>query len=166
MTFFPTPLHPAVVHFPVAFVLLGTIGAIAALFIRQGHLAVFTAGLFALALVTAVIAHQSGERTHHELVMSRTGHAVLAAHEHWAERTLIVTAFVAVFAAGTAFRSRPPILARGMSLITAIGALAATACVFATGHFGGKLVYEHGAGVTLVSSGGSPALAHESRAQP
>jgi hypothetical protein len=44
-----------------------------------------------------------------------------------------------------------------LSAATALGALLVTWCVVETGHYGGQLVYRHGAGVNLAPAGNGSA---------
>jgi len=77
--------------------------------------------------------------------------SVLEEHEEWAERTQLVAIVAALLAIAAAVVTRWPKAARALNVVTALGAMAVTWCVVETGHYGGQLVYQHGAGVNTVS---------------
>lgn len=58
----PDPLHPAVVHFPVALLLLGAAVAVLAVFVRRWHLPLFAAIALSLGALGAVAATVTGEK--------------------------------------------------------------------------------------------------------
>ena len=73
---------------------------------------------------------------------------MLETHETWAERSLTAAAIAAVIAVGSvALFRRFPRAARGGAVAAALAAMAASWTVYETGHRGGALVYQHGAGV-------------------
>lgn len=152
----PSPLHPAVVHFPIVLILLGTAVAVVAAFVRRWHLPSIAASLLILGAAGAALAMQTGEKEG-ELAGEAPGvESVLDLHEDWAERTQVVSLLVAVLALGAALASRWKAAGRTLSALTAAGALSAAWCVAQTGHYGGQLVFRHGAGVNLVA-GAQPA---------
>jgi len=161
----PSPLHPAVVHFPIVLLLLGTVVAVAAAFTKRGHLPPIAAALLALGAVGTLVAVQTGERDGEIVGETPAIEALLDEHEEWAERTQIAAAVAALLAAAAfattqwAVAARWLVVARGLRLATGAGALLAAWCVIQTGHYGGQLVYRHGAGVNLtaVSPAGTPA---------
>ena len=53
---FPDPLHPAIVHFPIVLVLLGSLLAVFSCFRPAGTLPLFTALILCLAALGAVAA--------------------------------------------------------------------------------------------------------------
>lgn len=145
----PSPLHPAVVHFPIVLLLLGSLAAVAAVFIRRWQLPGIAAALFALGAVGTVIAVQTGD--HESEIAGKTAaiEALVDQHEDWAERTEVAAIVVALLAVGAAVLTRWSIATRALRVATAIGALVSAWCVIETGHHGGQLVYRHGAGVNL-----------------
>lgn len=157
----PSPLHPAVVHFPIVLLLLGAAVAVAAAFTRRGRLPLAAALLFSLGAIGTVVAVQTGERDGEIVGETPAIETVLDEHEEWAERTQ-TAAVVAALLAAVAFATtqltetaRWQMVARGLRIVSGAGALLAAWCVFQTGHYGGQLVYRHGAGVNLVSAAGS-----------
>jgi uncharacterized membrane protein len=153
----PSPLHPALVHFPVVLLLLGAAVAVAAAFTRRWQLPQTAAVLLALGAIGSVVAVQTGE--HDGEIVSETPaiEAVLEQHEEWAERTQVASIVAALLAVVALFTTRWPVATRSLGIVTAVGALLVSWCVTQTGHYGGQLVYRHGAGVNLTAGGTGPA---------
>jgi len=148
---FPDPLHPATVHFPIAFLLLGAAMAVMAIFVRRWNLPLFAAVLLVAGAVGAVIAVNTGkedeEKVEHALPAAES---LLENHERWGENARnagIVAAFLATIA--VYFADRRGFTGRVFSVLSAIAALSAAYFVLQAAHLGGQLVYRHGAGVTV-----------------
>jgi uncharacterized membrane protein len=164
MNLIPDPLHPAVVHFPVVLVLLGTVVAAAAVFWRKHNLPLLAAVTLGLGALGAWAAVETGESNGGLLEgNSPQLESLVESHENWAKRTLAASAVAAAAALGSALLFAFPRAARAVAMATAISAAAASYCVYETGHRGGALVFRHGAGVNLISGPASPASekAHE-----
>ena len=155
MNFIPNPLHPAVVHFPIVLIVLGTFVSLLAVFWRKGYLPAFAAALLALGALGAWAATETGE-SDGGLVENTAApvETLLDAHEDWAKRTLTASAIAAVIAIGAAVLFRFPRAARGVALAAALAAGVASWTVYETGHRGGDLVYRHATGVKSVNSAG------------
>lgn len=146
----PSPLHPAVVHFPIVLLLLGTLVALPAAVTPRWHLRWIAAALLAIGAIGALIASATGEQDGEAIEHQPQVSALLDQHEDWAERTQgfsIGAGTLAVIAAAATLRW--PRAARGLGLAGAAIAVTASFCVFQTGHYGGQLVYRHGASVNL-----------------
>ena len=155
----PDPLHPAVVHFPIALLTIGAPLAVAAVFLRRWHLPWLAAIVLVMGAAGAMVAVGTGNQ---EEEMVEGGSAaleqVLDKHEELGELTRNIAVVAAVLAVAAAFSSRVRVAGRGLSVLAALAAVAAAYCVAETGHYGGQLVYRHGAGVnTMASQGGSDA---------
>ncbi|MEI6107607.1 MAG: DUF2231 domain-containing protein [Opitutae bacterium] len=151
----PSPLHPAAVHFPIVLLLLGTVVAITAAFTRRWQLPLVAAVLLGLGAIGTVVAVQTGESQGEVVGETPAIEAVLDQHEAWAERTQVAAIVVALLAAAALATTRWPVAARGLGLATGAGALLVAWCVIQTGHYGGQLVYRHGAGVNLMAADGT-----------
>jgi len=142
----PDPLHPAVVHLPIALALLVPIAGLLALgAARLGRVPVrgwtLVVLLQALLVGSAWLAVETGERDE-ERVERVVAERHLEDHEERAERMLAVAAAaLAVIGAGL-LPGRVGALARplGFALSLGVSVLAVDA-----GHTGGELVYRHGA---------------------
>ena len=142
----PDPLHPAVVHLPIALVLLLPLfaaGAIVA--IRKGARPLVAWGLtlaMAAALVgSAWIATETGEQQE-ERVENVVGDVPMHAHEEAAESFLALAFIVLVAATPGLSRRRLGKFARAAGLVGSLGLVWAG---WNVGRSGGELVYEHGA---------------------
>lgn len=151
----PSPLHPAVVHFPIALLLLGAVVAVAAAFAPRWRLPLIATVLLALGAIGSVVATQTGESQGEMVGETPAIETVLDQHEAWAERTQTAAIVATLFAVAALCTTRWPVAARGLGIVTAAGALLVTWCVIQTGHYGGQLVYRHGAGVNLTSATGA-----------
>lgn len=154
---FPNPLHPAIVHFPIVLILIGTVGVITALIFPRKDLLRLAGLLLAMGAAGAVAATWSGEED--EDLAERAGakaEQVLEEHEEWGERARNA-AIIATLAAivGAVLQQRVPRISRSVAALSAVFALAASWCVIEAGHYGGRLVYEHGVGVGQVAPAAS-----------
>lgn len=148
----PDPLHPAIVHFPIALILSGAVVAVVAVFVRRWHLPLFAAGLLAVGAAGAVAATWSGGNDEESLgELTARADEVLEEHEEWGERTRNIAIVAAVLAIVGASLGRYPKAARGVGVAAALAAVAAAYAVAETGHYGGQLVYKHGAGVNTAA---------------
>lgn len=154
----PSPLHPAVVHFPIVLLLLGSVAAVAAVFIRRWQLPGIAAALFVLGAAGAVLAVQTGGREGEVAGEIPAIESLVDQHEEWAERTQVAAIIVALLAVAAVVITRWPMATRALGVATAVGALAAAWCVIETGHHGGQLVYRHGAGVNVAPAGANDAV--------
>lgn len=164
MNLLPNPLHPAIVHFPIVLILLGTIAALWAVFWRKHHLPLLAGILLTLGAVGAWVSVETGE-SDGGLVENRSPQAesLLDAHEDWAERTLAMAVAAAAMAIGSLVLFRFPRAARAVAVVAALAALGASYSVYETGHRGGALVYQHGAGVEYTSTFAFPTEESEER---
>lgn len=146
MSLIPNPLHPAVVHLPVAIAVLVPIVAIGALiFIKRGTRpgvawGLTVASLSAL-LLSGWVALQTGEQQE-ERVEDVVGDAPIHTHEEAAELFLMTTGVVlAVGLAGFA----PGRVGRAGRWAATLGTAAILGTGWNVGHTGGMLVYRDGA---------------------
>lgn len=163
----PSPLHPAVVHFPIVLILLGTLVAVAAAFTSRWHVRWIAAILLTLGTLGTVVATRSGEEDGEAVERVAAISPLLEAHETWAERTQWISAATAALAIAAALSARWLLAHRALGAACALGALLASYCVYETGHRGGQLVYRHGAGINLApaSATGSAPTASAPRAK-
>jgi uncharacterized membrane protein len=156
----PNPLHPAVVHFPIALAVLVPAFAVAALVaIRAGWIsprAWIAVVVFQAALVgSAWLALETGE-DQEEKVEEVVAERHIEAHAEAAERFLYV-------AIGAALISATGLLRGGIGgtgrAATAAAGLAVLAAGVAVGHSGGELVYQYGAARAYTSETQAPPAA-------
>jgi uncharacterized membrane protein len=138
----PSPLHPAVVHFPIVLMILLPVVALGALWaIRRG-----TAPARAWAIPVAVAAGltlsawaavETGE-SQGEQVEGTLGEQAVESHEEAAERFLLLSGVVLVVSAAGLLRGNIGRAARVTGTVAALGLVAAG---YQVGHSGGRLVY-------------------------
>ena len=150
----PNPLHPAVVHLPVAFAVVLPVFALGAIwFIRRGArpraawgvTVAMAAALVASAWVSLQTGEQQEERV--EDVVPRTS---IHQHEEAADAFMAVSAGVLVLAIGGLAAGR---LGQASRWVTAAGTLAVLVAGWNVGHSGGMLVYRDGAGSAYTQPG-------------
>lgn len=142
----PTPLHPAVVHLPIALTVLVPVFAIGALIaIRRGARPVrawgITTALLALLSVSAWASLQTGEQQE-DRVERIVPEAAMETHEESAELFLSLSLVVLGVAGVGLVRGRVGTVARAGAVV---GTLALVVAGYRVGHSGGALVYQHGA---------------------
>lgn len=142
----PTPLHPAVVHLPIALTVLVPAFAIGALIaIRRGARPVrawgITTALLALLSVSAWASLQTGEQQE-DRVERIVPDAAMETHEESAELFLSLSLVVLGIAGVGLVRGRVGTVARAGAVV---GTLVLVVAGYRVGHSGGSLVYEHGA---------------------
>lgn len=147
----PSPLHPAVVHFPVVigFLLpLIVAGALWAIYRGANVRRVWSIPVVATLMLatSAWVAVETGEGQEDrvERVVAREP---LASHSELAETFLAVSAGLAVIAAAGLVRG---VGGRAARIVTAAGSLAVAAGATVVGHSGGQLVYRFGAAAAYV----------------
>lgn len=147
------PLHPVMVHLPLALSLLMPLVAVVAAWAiwtgrlgRRAWLAV--AALQFLLVLSSVVAIQTGEREE-DRVERVVPEAALHLHEEYAEQFAWGGAVVLAFTL-VAF---VPGATRGFALASLIGTLAVAALAVRVGHAGGQLVYVHNAGAAYQTAG-------------
>ncbi len=142
----PEPLHPAVVHFPIVFMmLLPLIAAAVWLAIWRGSLRpgswLLVVALGAALLGSAWLAEQSGAREEERVEEVVSEHAI-EEHEEGAERFVILSGLALLLLAAGLLPGRAGTAARGLGVLASLGLMLAG---WQVGHSGGVLVYEHNA---------------------
>lgn len=159
-SFIPTPLHPAIVHLPIALSILLPFFAVGALVaIRRGARPLkawgITTALFAALTLSSWVAVETGEQQT-ERVEQVIAEAPIETHEEAAEAFLLFSLGVLGVAAIGLTSGKIGTVAR---VAGTVGALALVAAGYQVGHTGGKLVYQYGAaaaytnGNTVVRAG-------------
>jgi uncharacterized membrane protein len=158
----PNPLHPAVVHLPVALAVMLPLFVLGALwFIRRGAPVRSTWGvavaLMATLVASAFVAKQTGEQEEdrvERVVSERSIHA----HEEAAEFFILVS--LGVLSIGLVGLASGRIGQAGR-IAAALGTAAILGAGWNVGHSGGMLVYRDGAGSAYASArtdSGTPAV--------
>ena len=153
MSFLPTPLHPAVVHFPIVFAVLAPIFAIGALIailrgsrplVAWGITTVLVAGLVG----SSWLALETGEQQE-DTVEAVVPEPAFETHEEAAETFLGASiAVLAVSLIGFAPRG----VGTAARLVATAGTVVLMGMGYRVGHSGGELVYTHNAGAAYTAS--------------
>ena len=154
----PSPLHPAIVHFPIVFTILLPFIALGALWaIRRG---VSSRRAWALPVLGAIllslsawVAVQTGEADE-ERAEDIAGEQVLHAHEEAAERFLLLSGGVVVLMAAGLLRGTPGKAGR---LLGSTAALFLVVAGYNVGHSGGRVVFGDSLSPGISALGGNPA---------
>ncbi len=153
----PNPLHPAVVHFPIALILVGSAGSLVAMIWSKGRIPLFAAALLVLGAMGAGGAYLAGEKASDQAgKFTGERERLLERHAEWGERTLTVSIIAAVFSVAAVVAGRWPKLGAGSRVAAFLVAAAAAACVAQTARLGGRMVYEHGIGVGKIAASPAP----------
>ncbi|MDX1395307.1 MAG: DUF2231 domain-containing protein [Gemmatimonadota bacterium] len=159
----PNPLHPAIVHMPLAVAVLLPLAALVALWVsgrtdaKRAVWGVIVA-LVAILAVSSRVAIQTGE-AQEEVVERVVTHDALEEHEEAGERLFVGSLIVLAVSALGLVGGRVGTVARPAS---AAGALVLLALAIGVGRSGGELVYEHGA-ASAYASPSVPAVAADYR---
>jgi uncharacterized membrane protein len=150
----PDPLHPAVVHFPIVLIFLGTFLVTLTIFTRRGALPQFAALILILAAGSAQLAvNTGGDQVDDVIQRMPDAKPLVLVHAEWGMkmRMAAVIAAVAALVALAAYhlvRLRPI-----LAFITAVVAGWACFCAFKAAEHGGAMVYHHGVGLKISPSG-------------
>ena len=150
----PDPLHPAVVHFPVALAIIFPLMAVLALvFIKRGSSAMNTwipvSVLAIMVFAGTLVAKNTGEAEEDKVeeVVSRS---VIHDHEENAELFAILAGITLAIPLGGFLPNKWGNIAR---YVTVAASLAVVFVAYQTGKSGGELVYKHGAASAYTSLG-------------
>ncbi len=146
MSFLPEPLHPAVVHFPIALTLAALLFELLGFFSRTRTLASAVPVLVLFAALGATAAVISGNWSEEEAVVPAQARAVLEQHEELGEKVMVGLWLL------TALRFALGRLERFSSWVRVIMLLLlalAAGAVGWNGKLGGELVFRHGVGTQL-----------------
>jgi uncharacterized membrane protein len=154
----PDPLHPAIVHFPIVLVFLGTFFAILTILTRRGALPQYTAVILILAAVGAQVAvNTGGDQVDEVLRKMPDAKPLILEHAEWGVkmRTATVIAAISALVALAFYRARR--FRRLLAFITTIIAAWACYCASEAGKHGGAMVFHHGVGVQIQPNGSGAA---------
>ncbi|MGH9748344.1 MAG: DUF2231 domain-containing protein, partial [Candidatus Polarisedimenticolia bacterium] len=142
----PDPLHPAIVHLPIALALLAPLFALWGILARplgfpRGRSWAVVVVLQLFLYLTASYAERTG-KAQEERVEAVVGESPVGRHEEAGERAVLLAGIAAGVALLGFLPGRSGWSARLLTLLAALGVLAA---VTLAGSSGGDLVWRHGA---------------------
>lgn len=152
----PDPLHPAVVHLPIAFAMLAPGVAALALYLIHRKLVprrswIFIVLLQALLVGSGWFALETGEKEE-DRVERVVAERHIEAHEEAAERFLWVAGLGLLVCGAGLLPERSGAWGRAAGTLATFAVLAAGISV---GHSGGELVYKHGAASAYIDAPGT-----------
>jgi len=163
----PDPLHPAVVHFPIVLILLGTILSILTIFTRRGALPQFAAVILILAAGAAQLAViTGGDQVDDVIRRMPDAKPLVLVHAEWGLKMRMAAVIAAISALVALAFYRLARFRRFLALITTIIAVWACYCAFEAARHGGAMVYHHGVGVQTLPNGSGPAAGPGSPTPP
>lgn len=144
------PLHPMLVHFPIALLVTSVLFDVIGSFVQRESFRDGALALLVLGLLGGVAAAIAGEGAEEAAEKAGIAESLLETHETLACITLGLFGILLLwrlFHRNTF--TRPTVVAYFFVAAIGLGTLSVT------GHLGGALVYEHGAGVTMVENSSS-----------
>ncbi|MDD8016953.1 MAG: hypothetical protein PHP42_01140 [Bacteroidota bacterium] len=152
-----TYLHPMIVHFPIALLIIGLFADIIGVIFKKEFYMRTALYLLVLGTLGVVAAYFSGDFAGEGIVEAGSLKNALETHEDAAKITVWVMSFVAVTRLALVLMKKYKGLLPIVSvLLFAVGVLT----MARTAHYGGQLVYKHAAGVQL-QIGSLPAVSEE-----
>ena len=139
-----THLHPMILHFPIALLIVGFLFDVVALFYKQEQMSRIGFYLLVLGALGTIAALLSGENAGEGIVEQGLLKDAIEKHEHAAELTLWLVGVTAVARLVLVVLKKYTGVFKAAVLVLF---LASVLSVARTGYYGGKLVYEHAAGV-------------------
>jgi uncharacterized membrane protein len=147
VSFLPDPLHPAIVHFPIALSLVALLFELVARHPRGRKLEGAAGLLFVLAALGAVAAVLSGQAARDAAVVPPAVMPLLNHHEDVGELAMWLLLAVAAVRLLLAWRGWFKGLVPWVFLLAAAAAVGAAGY---NGYLGGKMVFDHGLGTAPV----------------
>jgi uncharacterized membrane protein len=153
MDFLPDPLHPAVVHFPIALALVALLLETLARHPRGRALEPAAAVLIVLAALGAVVAVVTGDLAHDDAVVPPAARGLIDRHEDLGTIAMWALVVLAIARLVLARLGRHRGAAAWIYLVLLAGAAGA---VGYNGHLGGQVVFRHGVGTDPVQRAAVP----------
>lgn len=144
--FDPTHLHPMIVHFPIALLIVGFLSEIAGLILKKNFFSNAAFYLLILGTVGVIAAYLSGEYAGDGIVETGTLKQALETHEDAALLSLWLMVGTAIVRIAFVLVKKYQGILKWLSFaLFFIGVLS----IARTGYYGGNLVFKHAAGVQI-----------------
>ncbi|HTN44683.1 MAG TPA: DUF2231 domain-containing protein [Nitrospiria bacterium] len=145
------PVHPIVVHFPIALLFTAVYFEIFGFWVRREAYRQFGLWLLILGLISGIIASAVGFWGEEAVVAAGVPEKAVDRHEFLAITTLVVFALLLLFR----WRVRDRWSLRNRTVYMTLAVLGVL-LLGSTGYFGGDLVYRYGAGVQKPATVATP----------
>jgi uncharacterized membrane protein len=149
-----THIHPIIVHFPIALLIVGFLFDIAGLFIQKEFFSKTGFYLLILGTVGVITAFLTGNLAGGGITEQGMLKDALETHEDAAELTIWLVSITAVFRILLVLLKKYGGLLKATALVLFFASVLA---IGRTGYYGGELVYKHAAGVQFNLGFGLPA---------
>jgi uncharacterized membrane protein len=136
------PIHPLVVHFPIALLILAGVAYLYSVLMKKEAFWVLGLFMHMLGVVGAFIAFFTGNSAESELIHTESIHQMVELHELLGLLTIWTFPIMAVWS--FLRRESTIIWEKGLFCLIYLGL---AGMLSFNAHLGGRLVYEHGAGV-------------------
>lgn len=148
---FIAQLHPLVVHFPIAFIILYVFMEIINVFFKSQQIRKFSILILFLGVIGGILAVLTGNQSFQILednsLLTRLHYASIEKHEFYASITLWYFFAVLIFKTYAFQKKKNEALLRYIFIIFAV---AGVFLLYKTASLGGILVYEYGIGTNLL----------------
>jgi uncharacterized membrane protein len=143
-------IHPQVVHFVVALIIVGVLFRLLSAVVRTNWLSPAALALVTLGTLASVVAVRSGADAHGPVERVPGARAAVVEHEEWGERARnVFLMLLAVEAVAATLTARKAGAARTAQLVAAVAGLAAVGILYRAADLGGRLVYGYAGGVAV-----------------
>jgi len=139
-----THLHPMIVHFPIALLIVGFLSDLVGLFTKREFFTQAGFYLLVLGALGVVAAYISGSQAGGGITEEGALKQALEVHEDAATLTIWVVSTAALFRIALVLWNK---FKGALKMVSIILFMLGVAAVARTGYYGGELVYKHAAGV-------------------
>jgi uncharacterized membrane protein len=146
--------HPQIVHFVIAFLILGVAARIATLLPlgeRLRFIGPMAATLIILGALISLLAVHSGKNAHGPVERVPGSRDAVTEHEDWGERARNAFLWIAGFEVAALALSSRRRVAQGLRIVSALGGIAGVWVLYQAAEHGGELVYSYAGGVGIRS---------------
>jgi len=144
-------LHPRIVHFPVAFLILYSVFEISGVILKKDFLNKAAYLTLIFGIITALMSVLTGNQAQEAAKLILSGKSIgiseaLERHEEFA--TITLWYFTALFILRTYLLINKKFINKWKYLFIGLG-LIGCYLIYSTGYYGGQLVFKHGIGIHL-----------------
>lgn len=157
-----TFIHPMVIHFPIALLIIGFLSDAIGVIFKKDFFTKAAFYLLIIGTIAVVAAYITGENTGEKVEEITAMEQAFEAHEEAAKITLILTLITAAVRIIFVFIKK---YSGAFKWLTLVLFLFTVISIFNTGHKGGTLVYNYGAGVQLTTSSNNNSNTNENNNQ-